>query len=237
MHPTARSMREPSPMTAAGPDASPWWRGAVVYQVYPRSFADSDGDGVGDLGGLIAHLDHIADLGADAIWTSPLYRSPMADNGYDVSDYRAIDPVFGDIAVFDALVEAAHRRGLRVLLDWVPNHTSDRHPWFVESRASRTSPKRDWYYWREETNNWIAAFGGPAWTFDEVTAQWYLHLFLPEQPDLNWGNRDVEEAMHDVLRFWLDRGIDGFRADVAHLIGKDPALPDQPPGLVGKHLA
>src|SRR4051812_41016843 len=242
MHPTARSMREPSPMTAAGPDASPWWRGAVVYQVYPRLFADSDGDGVGDLGGLLAHLDHIADLGADAIWTSPLYRSPMADNGYDVSDYCAIDPVFGDIAVFDALVEHAHRRGLRVLMDWVPNHTSDEHPWFLESRSSRTSPKRDWYYWRDGApgtppNNWRSNFGGRAWAWDPATEQWYLHLFLEQQPDLNWNNPEVRDAMHDTLRFWLDRGVDGFRMDVIHLIGKDPALRDLPEPLLRRPLA
>src|SRR3954468_12918197 len=235
MHPTARSMREPSPMTAAGPDASPWWRGAVVYQVYPRSFADSDGDGVGDLGGLLAHLDHIADLGADAIWTSPLYRSPMADNGYDVSDYCAIDPVFGDLAVFDTLLEQAHCRDLRVLMDWVPNHTSDEHPWFIESRASRSSPKRDWYYWRDgerttPPNNWRSNFGGSAWAWDDTTAQWYLHLFLEQQPDLNWYNPEVRDFMHQTLRFWLDRGVDGFRMDVIHLIGKDPALPSLPPG-------
>ena len=218
-------------------DDVPWWQGAVVYQVYPRSFADADGDGVGDLRGLIAHLDHIAGLGADAIWTSPLYRSPMADNGYDVSDYCDIDPVFGTLEVFDTLVEEAHRRDLRVLMDWVPNHTSAEHPWFVESRTSRESAKRDWYYWRgsdpaELPNNWQSNFGGPAWTWDAGTEQWYLHLFLDQQPDLNWNNPEVREAMHDTLRFWLDRGVDGFRMDVVHLIGKDPALPDLPEALL-----
>jgi alpha-glucosidase len=211
-----------------------WWREAVVYQIYPRSFADASGDGIGDLEGLLSRLDYLEWLGVDAVWLSPIYRSPMADFGYDVADYCDVDPLFGDLATFDALLEDAHSRGLRVLLDWVPNHTSDRHPWFVESRASRDSPKRSWYRWRDGTpdappNNWPAAFGGgPAWTWDEPTGQWYLHTFLPEQPDLNWDDREVVEAMHDVLRFWMDRGVDGFRADVVHLIGKDPALADLP---------
>ncbi|HEV2062142.1 MAG TPA: alpha-amylase family glycosyl hydrolase, partial [Solirubrobacteraceae bacterium] len=210
-----------------------WWHEAVVYQVYPRSFADGDGDGVGDLHGLIDRLDHLADLGADAVWLSPIYPSPMADFGYDVSDHCDVDPVFGDLEAFDRLVEDAHGRGIRVLLDWIPNHTSDRHPWFVESRASRDSARRDWYVWRDgrdggPPNNWRAAFGGPAWTHDPGTDQWYLHLFLPEQPDLNWAEPAVAAAMHDTLRFWLDRGVDGFRADVVHLIAKDPELRDQP---------
>jgi alpha-glucosidase len=209
-----------------------WWREAVVYQIYPRSFADTSGDGVGDLEGLRSRLDYLEWLGVDALWLSPIYRSPMADFGYDVADYCDVDPLFGDLAAFDALLEEAHSRGLRVLLDWVPNHTSDRHPWFVESRSSRDSPKRSWYRWRDGSrdtppNNWPAAFGGgPAWTWDEGTEQWYLHTFLPQQPDLNWDEPEVVAAMHDVLRFWMDRGVDGFRADVVHLIGKDPALPD-----------
>jgi len=212
---------------------APWWRSAVVYQIYPRSFADSDGDGVGDLAGICSRLDYVANLGVDAIWLSPIYRSPMADFGYDVSDHTAVDPVFGDLRAFDRLLSDAHRRGLRVLLDWVPNHTSSEHPWFLESRSSRDSPRRGWYVWRdgrrdEPPNNWRSAFGGPAWTWDEATAQWYLHLFLPEQPDLNWASVEVVDAMHGILRFWLDRGVDGFRADVVHLIGKDEALPDQP---------
>jgi alpha-glucosidase len=209
-----------------------WWREAVVYQIYPRSFADASGDGVGDLEGLRSRLKYLEWLGVDALWLSPIYRSPMADFGYDVADYCDVDPLFGDLATFDALRAEAHSRGLRVLLDWVPNHTSDQHPWFVESRSSRDSPKRSWYRWRDGTpekppNNWPAAFGGgPAWTWDEGTEQWYLHTFLPEQPDLNWDEPEVVAAMHDVLRFWMDRGVDGFRADVVHLIGKDPALPD-----------
>ena len=219
------------------PQAPPWWRAAVVYQIYPRSFADTDGDGVGDLEGIRRHLAHLEWLGVDAVWLSPIYRSPMADFGYDVSDHCDVDPTFGDMAAFDRLIAEAHGRGIRVLLDWVPNHTSDRHPWFVESRSSRSSPRRDWYVWRDgrdggPPNNWRAVFGGPAWTYDEGTGQWYLHVFLPEQPDLNWAHPEVVEAMHGVLRFWLDRGVDGFRADVVHMIGKDEALPDQPPELI-----
>jgi alpha-glucosidase len=220
-----------------------WWREGVVYQIYPRSFADSGDDGIGDLDGLRAHLEHLSWLGADALWLSPIFPSPMADFGYDVADFTAVDPLFGDLETFDALLEEAHGRGLRVLLDWVPNHTSDRHPWFVESRAARASAKRSWYRWRDGTsdrppNNWPAAFGGgPAWTWDPPTEQWYLHTFLPQQPDLNWDEPEVVEAMHGVLRFWLDRGVDGFRADVVHLIGKDPALADLPAErFTGGHL-
>ena len=218
--------------------ATPWWRGAVVYQIYPRSFADGNGDGIGDLAGVRARLDHLVDLGADAIWLSPVYRSPMADAGYDISDHTDIDPVFGDLEDMDALLAEAHERGLRVLMDFVPNHTSDRHPWFVESRSSRGNPKRDWYIWRDEPNNWRAALGaGSAWTWDEGSGQYYLHLFLPEQPDLNWRNPEVVEAMHGVLRFWLDRGVDGFRIDVAHCIGKDPDFADEPRCAAGEPLS
>jgi alpha-glucosidase len=212
----------------------PWWRSAVVYQVYPRSFQDSDGDGVGDLEGMRRRLDHLAWLGVDAVWLSPFFRSPMADFGYDVADHCDVDPLFGTLADFDGLLARAHQLGIRVLIDWVPNHTSDRHPWFVESRSSRSSSRRDWYVWRDgrpdqPPNNWQAAFSaGPTWSWDETTRQWYLHLFLPEQPDLNWANPEVVEAMEAVLRFWLDRGVDGFRADAVHSIGKDPALPDAP---------
>jgi alpha-glucosidase len=219
------------------PVERPWWRDAVVYQIYPRSFRDANGDGIGDLAGITAGLDHIAGLGVDAIWLSPIFPSPMADFGYDVADYTDVDPTFGTLADLDALVAQAHARGVRVLLDWVPNHTSDQHPWFVESRASRDSGRRDWYVWRDPApdggppNNWIAAFNGvPAWTYDDATGQYYLHSFLAEQPDLNWANPEVEAAMHDTLRFWLDRGIDGFRADVVHLIGKGTTVPDLPAG-------
>jgi alpha-glucosidase len=214
--------------------ALPWWQTGVVYQIYPRSFLDTDGDGIGDLEGIRRQLDHLCWLGVDALWLSPIYPSPMADFGYDVADYCDVDPVFGSLEDLDRLVAEAHERGLRVLLDWVANHTSDEHPWFLESRSSRESPKRDWYVWRDEPNNWTAAFSDdPAWTYDEATGQHYLHLFLPQQPDLNWEHPQVPPALHDTLRFWLDRGIDGFRADVIHLIGKDLALPDDPPQHVG----
>lgn len=220
---------------------SPWWKRAVVYQMYPRSFADGNGDGVGDLAGIRQRLDHLAWLGVDALWLSPVYRSPMADFGYDVSDFRDVDPCFGTLAELDALIADAHALGIRVILDWVPNHTSDQHPWFLASRASRTSPKRGWYVWRDPApgggppNNWVAAFDrtAPAWTLDPTTGQYYLHCFLPQQPDLDWSNPDVVAAMHDVLRFWMDRGVDGFRVDVVHCLGKDPALPDEPPELTG----
>jgi len=233
----------------ASSGAAPWWQSAVVYQIYPRSFRDTDGDGVGDLEGVRRGLDHLVWLGVDALWLSPFYPSPMRDFGYDVTDYCAVDPRFGTLAGFDRLLADAHARGLRVVLDWVPNHTSDQHPWFVESRASRASPRRDWYVWRDSApgrggalrrppNNWRAALGGgPAWTWDETTGQWYLHLFLAAQPDLDWTNPAVVQAMHDTLRFWLDRGVDGFRMDVVHCIGKDPALPDLPPGLASIPVA
>ena len=218
--------------------ADPWWREAVFYQIYPRSFADSNGDGVGDLEGVRRHLDHLRWLGVDAVWLCPFYPSPMADFGYDVADYCDVDPLFGTLADFDNLLADAHARGIRVIIDWVPNHTSDRHPWFVESRSSRDNLKRGWYIWRDsrpdggKPNNWKAAFGGDAWTWDEATQQWYLHLFLPEQPDVNWRNPGLKEAMFDVLRFWLDRGVDGFRIDVVQGMLKDPDLPDDPPGTV-----
>ena len=212
----------------------PWWRSGVVYQVYPRSFADADGDGVGDLEGIRQRLDHLAWLGVDAVWLSPFYRSPMHDYGYDVADFCDVDPLFGDMAAFDRLLGEAHGLGIKVVVDLVPNHTSSEHPWFQASRSSRDDPKRDWYVWHdgsgpdEPPNNWLGAFieGGRAWTWDAPTEQWYLHNFLPEQPDLNWANPEVVEAMHDVMRFWLDKGVDGFRIDVVHCIGKDPALPD-----------
>jgi alpha-glucosidase len=212
----------------------------VVYQIYPRSFRDTTGDGVGDLAGITAELDHLAWLGVDALWLSPIYRSPMADFGYDVADHTDVDAVFGDLADLDRLIAAAHDRSLQVWLDWVPNHTSDEHPWFQASRSSRDDPKRDWYVWRDPgpdggpPNNWVEHFHSdrPAWTLDEATGQYYLHQFLPQQPDLNWDHPDLRAAMHDVLRFWKQRGIDGFRADVVHLIGKDLTLPDDPRDLL-----
>ena len=222
------------------PTAGPWWRSDVVYQIYPRSFLDTNRDGVGDLEGIRQRLNYLEWLGIDALWLSPVFRSPMRDFGYDVADYCDVDPVFGDLADLDALVADAHGRDIRVILDWVPNHTSDQHPWFVDSRSSPDASHRDWYVWRDPApdggppNNWIRAWSDlPAWTFDEASGQYYLHCFLPEQPDLNWANPEVEAAMHEVLRFWLDRGIDGFRMDVIHLIGKDPSLPDDPADLAG----
>jgi alpha-glucosidase len=204
----------------------PWWQSAVVYQIYPRSFQDSNGDGIGDLAGITQRLDYLAWLGVDAIWLSPIFRSPMADFGYDVADYRDVDPIFGSLADLGGLVDAAHRRGIRVLLDFVPNHTSSLHPWFLESRSSRTNERRDWYIWRDPLpeggppNDWQANFGGSAWEWDEATGQYYFHSFLKEQPDLDWGNPDVQAAMLEVLRFWFRRGIDGFRIDVIQLLAK-----------------
>jgi glycosidase len=213
----------------------PWWQAAVVYQIYPRSFQDSSGNGIGDLQGVIERLGYLSDtLGVDAIWLSPFFPSPMKDFGYDIADYCGVDPLFGDLKTFDQLLREAHRRDLKVIIDWVPNHTSDQHPWFLESRSSRDNPKREWYIWRDARadgsppNNWTSAFGGGAWEWDEHTGQFYLHTFVVEQPDLNWRNPEVEAAMLETLRFWLDRGVDGFRIDVAHLIMKDPQLRDNP---------
>jgi oligo-1,6-glucosidase len=203
-----------------------WFKSAVVYQIYPRSFADSDGDGIGDLGGIAAHLDHLAELGADVLWLSPVYPSPQDDAGYDISDYRDIEPVFGTLAQFDALLEGVHARGMKLIMDLVVNHTSDEHPWFVESRSSKDSPKRDWYWWRESIpNDWRSFFSGPAWELDPATGEYYLHLFSRKQPDLNWENPEVRAEIHALMRWWLDRGIDGFRMDVINLISKPPGLP------------
>ncbi len=216
----------------------PWWESAVIYQIYPRSFQDSDGDGIGDLAGIERRLDYVAALGVDAIWLSPIFPSPMADFGYDVADYCGVDPLFGDLAGFDRLLGAVHARGLKLLLDFVPNHSSDQHPWFVESRSSRDNPKRDWYIWRDARtgpsgerlppNNWISDFGGSSWTWDEATGQYYLRAFLKEQPDLNWRNPELRAAMMDVMRFWMDRGVDGFRIDVLWHIVKAEGLLDNP---------
>src|SRR4051812_31842886 len=217
---------------------NPWWHSAVVYQIYPRSFADADGDGIGDLRGIVDHLDHIAGLGVDVIWLSPVYPSPQDDNGYDISDYSDIDPVFGSLSDFDELLAGVHARGLKLIMDLVVNHSSDEHPWFAESRSSKDNPKRDWYWWRPpregmapgvpgaEPTNWGAAFGGPAWEYDPATGEYYLHLFSRKQPDLNWENAEVREAVYAMMNWWLDRGVDGFRMDVINMISKDPALPD-----------
>src|SRR4051794_11676567 len=205
-----------------------WWQRGAIYQIYPRSFADSDGDGIGDLKGITGKLDYLKSLRVEGIWLSPIFPSPMADFGYDVSDYCDIDPVFGTLEDLDELLEESHRRDIKLILDWVPNHSSNQHAWFKESRSSRENPKRDWYVWRDEPNDWMSVFEacGRAWTFDEATEQYYLHSFMPEQPDLNWDNPEVEAAMHAVLRFWMDRGVDGLRLDAIHKIAKDPLLRD-----------
>lgn len=213
-----------------------WWQTSVIYQIYPRSYKDTTGNGVGDIPGIIEKLDYLdATLGVDAIWLSPFYPSPMKDFGYDVADYVAVHPLFGTLDDFDKLITQAHQRDIKIIIDWVPNHSSDQHTWFMESRSSRDNPKRDWYVWADPKpdgsppNNWFAVFGGSAWEWDETTGQYYLHSFLKEQPDLNWRNPEVREAMFDVIRFWLDRGVDGFRVDVAHFIAKDPDMRDNPP--------
>ena len=236
----------PAPASRAGEDgtATEWWRSAVVYQVYPRSFADSDGDGVGDLRGIISRLDYLAALGVDVIWLCPFYPSPQDDNGYDISDYQDVDPVYGTLEGLDELVEETHRRGMRIVIDLVVNHTSDEHPWFVESRSSKNSPKRDWYWWRPprpghvggepgaEPTNWHSYFSGSTWEYDEASGEYYLHLFSRKQPDLNWENPEVRQAVYAMMRWWVDRGVDGFRMDVINHISKDVApdgsLPDGP---------
>jgi len=217
------------------PENVPWWKTAVIYQIYPRSFSDANRDGIGDLQGIIGKLDYLQWLGIRAIWISPIYPSPMADFGYDVSDYTGINPIFGTMADFDRLLNEAHARDLNVLLDFVPNHTSDRHPWFIESKRSKASPKRDWYIWHDgkpdgsAPNNWKSVFGGDAWEWDADTEQYYYHGFLKEQPDLNWRNSAVQEAMYNAMRFWLDKGVDGFRVDVMWHMIKDAQLRDNPP--------
>jgi alpha-glucosidase len=209
----------------------PWWQDGVIYQIYPRSFSDSNGDGVGDLNGILSRLDYLSDLGITAIWLSPFYPTPDKDFGYDVADYKDVDLRFGTLEDFDQLVTEAHRRNIRIILDLVLNHTSDHHPWFMESRSSRYNPKRDWYIWSDHPNNWQASFGGSAWEYDALTQQYYLHLFTKEQPDVNWGNQDVRKEMLDVLHFWLEHGTDGFRLDVFNAYFKNPALPNNPPKL------
>ncbi len=217
----------------SGPHA--WWKRGVIYQVYPRSFQDSNGDGVGDLPGITSRLDYLQWLGVDAVWISPFYPSPMKDFGYDIADHTDVHPMFGTLSDFDALVGEAHHRNINVIVDYVPNHTSQEHPWFVESRSSRENPKRDWYIWRDPSadggppNNWLSVFGGSAWTFDEPTRQYYYHAYLGEQPDLNWRNPQVREAMFGVLRFWLERGVDGFRIDALRQLIKDERFRDNPP--------
>lgn len=225
------AMHAEAPTAAKGA----WWQRGVIYQVYPRSFQDSNGDGIGDLKGIIQRLDYLTWLGVDAVWLSPIYPSPMLDFGYDISDYTAVDPIFGTLADFDELVLAAHRRGLKLILDFVPNHTADLHRWFQESRRDRRNSYRDWYIWRDPApdggppNNWLSEFGGSAWEYDAATEQYYYHAFLKQQPDLNWRNPALREAMYEVLRFWLNRGVDGFRIDVLHHLIEDAAFRDNPP--------
>jgi len=212
-----------------------WWQSGTIYQIYPRSYQDSDNDGIGDLNGIRQRLDYIQSLGVQAVWLSPIYPSPMHDFGYDVADYTGIHPMFGRMADFDALLDEIHERGLKLILDLVPNHSSDEHPWFIESRSSRDNPKRDWYIWADPApdggppNNWLSFFGGPAWTFDETTGQYYLHQFASQQPELNYRHPEVLPAMLDAMRFWLEKGVDGFRIDVIWLMMKDERLRDEPP--------
>ncbi len=237
----------------SGPSSGDWRRW-VVYQIYPRSFADSDGDGAGDLRGVLGHVGYLHRLGVDVVWLSPVYRSPMDDNGYDISGYQDVDPLFGTLADLDELIAELHARGMKLVMDLVVNHTSDEHPWFTESRSSRDNPKRDWYWWRDprpgavpgtpgaEPTNWESLFSGPAWAWDEKTGQYYLHIFSPKQPDLNWENPEVRRAIYAMMRWWLDRGVDGFRMDVINMISKDTSLPDTRPrpgsryGPGGRHF-
>ena len=220
---------------AAGPDEDRWWRGGVFYQIYPRSFADSNGDGYGDLPGIISRLDYLADLGVAALWLSPVTVSPNRDWGYDVADYCDIDPDFGSLEDLDRLVSEGARRDVRILLDLVPNHTSDQHPWFVDARRGRDAAHRNWYVWADPApdggppNNWISVFGGSAWEFDEPSGQYFLHNFELQQPDLNWWNGDVRDAFDAIVRFWWDRGVAGFRIDVCNMMIKDARLRDNPP--------
>jgi alpha-glucosidase len=219
---------------AQGGQGDLWWKHAVIYEIYPRSFQDSKGDGVGDIRGIISRLNYLEQLGVDAIWITPMYPSPMVDFGYDVADYTAIDPLYGTMEDFDHLVSEAKKRNIRVIMDLVPNHTSDQHPWFEESRSSRNNPKRDWYIWRDgkaldqPPNNWQSWFGHSAWTFDAATGQYYYHYFYRQQPDLNWRNPQVRQAMYGVMRFWLDRGVAGFRLDAVSRLFEDPELRDDP---------
>ena len=236
--PQGARTRALDPTTArTGSRETRWWQRAVIYQVYPRSFQDSNDDGIGDLAGVTCRLPYLQELGVDAIWLSPIFPSPMRDFGYDISAYTDIDPIFGTLSDFDILIAAAHGLKLKVLLDLVPNHTSDQHPWFVESRSSSDNPKRHWYLWRDPApdggppNNWLSQFGGSAWELDQQTGQYYYHAFLREQPDLNWRNPDVRVAMHDVMRYWLARGVDGFRVDVIWHLLKDEQLRDNPINL------
>lgn len=241
------TMSESSTHVPTREDASAWWKRAVVYQIYPRSFADSDGDGIGDVPGIISKLDYLAELGVDVVWLSPVYTSPQDDNGYDISNYQDVDPMFGSLDDLDRLIAGAHQRDIKIVMDLVVNHTSDEHPWFIESQSSIDNPKRDWYWWRParegmnpgapgaEPNNWGSIFSGPAWELDETTGEYYLHLFSRKQPDLNWENPDVRQAVYEMMRWWLDRGINGFRMDVINMISKNVDLPDGHQSGVGPY--
>ena len=234
-------------MTTTQETPRDWWKSAVVYQIYPRSFADSNGDGIGDLRGIIGKLDYLHRLGVDVVWLSPIYRSPMDDNGYDISDYQDVDPIFGTLEDLDELIAAVHERGMKLVMDLVVNHTSSAHAWFQESRSSKDNPKRDWYWWRPprpghtpgepgaEPTNWGSVFSGPAWTYDETTGEYYLHIFAPSQPDLNWENPEVRQAVYAMMRWWLDRGVDGFRMDVINHISK--VTVPEPPGLLDAEVS
>src|ERR1700678_3137808 len=221
-------------MRSNSPQNPKWWQHAVFYEIYPRSFADSNNDGVGDLRGIASKLDYLKDLGIDAIWISPCFPSPQVDFGYDVSDYENIDPMYGTLADFDVLASEAKKHGIHIILDFVVNHTSDQHKWFLDSKSSRTSEHRDWFIWRDgkgpgqPPNNWTSTFGGSAWKFDPTTGQWYYHYFYPDQPDLNWRNHAVKQAMFDVTRFWYKRGVAGFRLDAVSTLFEDPELKDNP---------
>lgn len=231
---SATSLKIVAQVKPVDPEGHQWWQNAVFYEIYPRSFADTNNDGIGDLNGITSKLDYLKSLGVDAIWITPCYPSPQVDFGYDVSDYENIDPMYGTLKDFDRLTSEAQKRGIRVMMDFVMNHTSDQHPWFKESRSSRTNPKRDWYIWRDGNgpnqppNNWVSTFGGSAWKFDPATGQWYYHFFYPQQPDLNWRNPDVEKAMFDVTRWWYNRGVAGFRLDAVDTLFEDPKLHDNP---------
>ena len=222
----------PAEKSAAAGNNDPWWKHALIYEIYPRSFQDSNGDGVGDLNGITQRLDYLKGLGVDAIWLSPIYPSPQVDFGYDVSNYEAIDPQYGTMADFDHLVAEAKKRNIRVIMDMVVNHTSDKHPWFIESESGKTNPKRDWYIWRdgkgpgEPPNNWQSVFGHSAWKYDPKTSQWYYHKFYAEQPDLNWRNPAVERAVFGAFRFWMNKGVAGFRLDAVPTLFEDPQLSD-----------
>jgi len=230
--PAAAHAARPAPAATAA--AEPWWKHAVIYEIYPRSFQDSNGDGVGDLKGVTQRLDYLKKLGVDAIWLTPFFPSPNKDFGYDVADYTNVSPEYGTMQDWDVLAREARKRGIRILVDFVLNHSSDQHPWFRESRSSRDNPKRDWYVWRDPAadggppTNWESIFGGSTWQFDKATGQYYYHVFYAEQPDLNWNNPDLRKAMHDVMRFWLDHGASGFRLDATPYLFEDPSWPQDP---------